>query len=135
MEDFLFALLGALFDIFDEFVLQMIFELPTEALGEVFNSEEQRNTVVPIFGLVVGGVAAGLLSAWLFPNRFIAARVVVPGASLLLAPVATGAAMHWLGRLLRHLERQPSCLATFWGGALFALLMALVRWGLVGLPR
>jgi hypothetical protein len=86
-------------------------------------------------GFVFGGAAAGFLSAWLFPNRLIVTRVMVPGASLLLAPLATGVAMHLLGRRLRNLERQVTSLATFWGGALFAFSMALVRWWLLGLPH
>ena len=86
-------------------------------------------------GLAFAGAAAGVLSAWLLPHRLIAARAVLPGVSLLLAPLATGAAMHFLGKLQRRLGRSPGSLATFRGGALFALSMALIRWWLVGVPR
>ena len=132
MEDLFAGLLAIVLEIVGEFVLQMIFELATEALGGLINDRKQRSPAVSAIGLVFGGVAAGLLSAWLFPNRLIATRAVVPGASLLLAPLATGVAMHLLGKRRRRLERQASSLATFWGGALFAFSMALVRWWLVG---
>jgi len=133
--ELLAELLGFVLEILGEFVLQVIFELATEALAGLVHDRKQHSRAVSAIGLVFVGAAAGLLSAWRFPNRLIATRVVLPGASLLLAPIATGVAMHFLGRRLRLLERQPSSLVTFWGGALFAFSMALVRWWLVGLPR
>jgi hypothetical protein len=135
VEDLLAELLGFVLEIAGEFVLQMIFELATEALSGLISDGKERRPAVSAVGLVFGGAAAGFLTAWLFPSRLIVTRVVVPGASLLLAPLATGAAMHLLGRRLRHLERRTTILATFWGGALFAFSMALVRWWLVGLPH
>jgi len=45
-----------------------------------------------------------------------------------LAPLATGAAMHAFGARRRRRGRATSGLATFWGGAAFAFTMALARW-------
>lgn len=135
MEDLVAELLEFVLEIFGEFVLQIIFELATEALGGLISDRKERRPAVSAVVLVFGGAAAGFLSAWLFPNRLIVTRVVVPGVSLLLAPLATGLAMHLLGRRLRHLARRATSLATFWGGALFAFSMALIRWWLVGLPH
>ena len=132
MEELLAELLGFVLEILGEFVLQVIFELATEAIAGLISDRKERRPALTAVGLLFGGVAAGFLSAWLFPHRLIVPRVVVPGASLLLAPLATGIAMHLLGKRLRRLERQPTSLATFWGGALFAFSMALVRWWLVG---
>jgi len=47
---------------------------------------------------------------------------------LVLAPLATGAAMHAFGARRRRHGRATSGLATFWGGAAFAFAMALARW-------
>lgn len=135
MEALLAELLGFVFEILGEFVIQLVFELAAEALAGLISNRKERHPAVSAVGLVFGGAAAGFLSAWVFPHRLIVTRVVIPGASLLLGPLATGIAMHWLGKRLRRLERHPTSLATFWGGALFAFSMALVRWWLVGLPH
>ena len=58
-------------------------------------------------------------------------RATLPGLSLVLAPLAAGGAMYLLGEGLRTLGRNPSRLATFYGGAIFASAMALVRWRLI----
>ena len=131
MEDLLVALFEILFEIFGEFLLQIIFELVAEALSGLINPRRQISPAVSAIGIAFVGAASGLLSAWLFPHRLIATRVVLPGVSLLLAPLATGSVMHFLGKRLSRLERNPSNLATFWGGVLFAFSMALIRWWLV----
>ncbi len=133
MEDLLAALVAAVLEIFGEFLLQIFFELAAEALSGLFKSQRESSPAVWATRLVLVGAAAGLLSAWLFPHRLIATRVVVPGASLALAPLATGCAMHFVGKRLRGVGRHASNLATFRGGAVFAFSMAFIRWGLVGL--
>ncbi len=50
-----------------------------------------------------------------------------PGISLLLSPIAAGWIMKALGDWRRSRGHEPTVLATFWGGALFAFSMALVR--------
>ena len=132
MEDLLAELLGVLLEAVGEALLQIVFELAAEALRQLINGRKQRSPVVSAIGLAVAGAVSGLLSAWLFPHRLMATRAVLPGVSLLLAPLATGTAMHFLGRLLRRFGRNPSDLATFRGGALFAFAMALIRWWIVG---
>ena len=135
MEDLLVELFAAFLDIVGEFLLQMLFELAAEALSGLINRLRPGNSTVSALGLILAGVAAGLLSAWLFPHRLMATRVVLPGVSLLAAPLATGLAMHFLGKRLRRFGRYPSHLATFRGGVLFAFSMALIRWWLVGLSH
>jgi hypothetical protein len=107
-------------------------QLATEAL---IGRRRRSRRPVSMMGLAFAGAAAGVLSAWLLPHRLFAARAVLPGASLLLAPLATGAAMHFLGKLQRRFGRCPGSLATFRGGAIFAFSMALIRWWLAALPR
>ncbi len=130
MED----LIAALAEIFGEFLLEMLFELPTMAVSGIIEHERSRPVLV-ILGLTLFGAVAGLLSAWAIPHQLIGTRAVLPGVSLVLAPLAAGLAMHLLGKRLRNAGQFASDLATFHGGALFAFSMALVRWGLVGLPH
>jgi len=135
VEDLFVELFATLLEIVGEFLLQMLFELATEALSGLINRRRQSSLAISAIGLTLAGVTAGLLSAWLFPHRLMAMRVVLPGVSLLLAPLATGSAMHFLGKRLRRFGQYPSNLATFSGGALFAFSMALIRWWLVGLSH
>lgn len=133
MEDLLLALLEAVLEIAGEALLQLLFEFITELFTELFNRQKESRPAVRMLGLIVLGALAGLVSVWLFPHRLIATRVALPGASLLLAPLLTGCIMQFFGNQLRSIGRSPSRLATFRGGALFALSMALIRWWLVGL--
>ena len=135
MEDLLGELIAALLEIFGEFLLQILFELIAEATSALIHRRRPSSQPACLVGLAFAGAAAGLVSAWLFPHRLIGTRVVLPGLRLLLAPIATGAAMHFLGKQLRHLGRYTSSLVTFRGGAVFALSMALIRWLLVGLSN
>jgi hypothetical protein len=76
-------------------------------------------------GIMAGGVSLLLHSHRLVPARF------VPGASLLLAPLATGTIMEGLGRLLLDRGYVRLALFTFKGGFWFALGMALLRFAFV----
>jgi hypothetical protein len=51
----------------------------------------------------------------------------LPGLSLVLSPIATGIAMHWIGEFWSDRGRDRPALFTFGAGALFAFGMALVR--------
>jgi hypothetical protein len=134
MEDLLAELLAALLEIVGELLLETLFGLAAEALSALFHRWRQGSpTTGSAVGLAFAGAAAGIFSVWLFPHRLIATRLALPGVSLLLAPLATGFAMHILGKRLRHFGRYASNLATFRGGALFAFSMGLIRWWLVGL--
>ena len=131
VEDLVLGLL----EIFGEFLLEWLFGLGAEALSGLVERKEQDHPTASAIKLAGAGGAAGLLSAWMLPQRLITAHVLLPGVSALLAPLATGLAMHLVGKRLRHLGRQTSSLSTFWGGAIFALSMALIRLWLVGAPH
>jgi hypothetical protein len=133
VEDLLLELLGALLEIFGDVLLQIAFELAAEALGGAFGFRKRTGAVASVISPILVGAIAGFLSIWLFPHRLIAAHASIPGASLVLAPLATGYAMNFLGDRLRRFGRCTSSLATFRGGALCAFTMALIRFGLVGL--
>lgn len=73
----------------------------------------------------------GLLMAGFFPERLLP-PLPLSGVSLVLSPLAAGFVMKIFGDWRRRRGGDPSFLATFWGGALFAFSFALVRWLMIG---
>ncbi len=80
--------------------------------------------------LLLGG-ALGALTRMIWPTRIFQPGPV-RGASLLLSPLVTGAIMDRYGEWVEARGGTRSFIATFWGGALFAFGMALVRFVWVG---
>jgi hypothetical protein len=80
---------------------------------------------------VILGEMIGFASVLTLPQRFIPAISPISGISLLLAPLAAGLLMHAYGSWRTRQAKDHSWLATFWGGALFAFSIALVRWTIV----
>ena len=72
------------------------------------------------------GTMAGVISLLVLRRQVFANRVV-PGVSLILAPVCTGALMDLLGGWWIRRGNIRMALFTFWGAFWFALGMALVR--------
>ena len=72
------------------------------------------------------GVIAGVVSLLIFGQR-LAPPSPFPGISLVLSPLATGIAMHWIGEFWSEREWDRPALFTFRAGAVFAFGMALVR--------
>jgi hypothetical protein len=77
------------------------------------------------------GICAGMLSLFIVGRRLVP-HSLLPGVSLMLAPLGTGLAMHWLGELWRDRGKEPPALFSFPAGAIFALGMALVRFVYLG---
>jgi len=73
------------------------------------------------------GSFIGLFSAGCLPSQFFA-KYPLSGASLVLAPAGVGSAMHWFGAWLDRRGKDSPWLVTFWGGALFAFGIVLMRW-------
>ncbi len=105
MEDLLLVPVRILFEIISEFLLEILFELAAEALSA--------------------------LPSRRIPHRLFRSGHMFPGISLFIAPILTGFTMHRIGQQLRNLGREPSKLATFYGGAIFAFAMALTRFVLL----
>jgi hypothetical protein len=78
------------------------------------------------------GAEIGFASADAIPRRLLHAASPISGISLLLAPLGAGLLMHGYGSWRQRQARDSSWLATFWGGALFAFSIALVRWTIIG---
>lgn len=128
-------MLAGLIELVAEFVLQMLFALAAEVLGELVIRLKQGSPALSVIVLACAGTAAGLVSSLLFPHRLIAAQVYLPGISVLIAPVVTGFAMKLVGERLRLVGQNPIGIATFRGGLIFAFCVALIRWWLVGAAK
>lgn len=119
-----------IFELFLEILAQIVFELFTsfgwESLKKPKTPERKRRPLFADAAQFLMGVAAGVLSLFLFPAR-LTQRILFPGISLILSPLGTGLAMHWLGEAWEQRGRRRPALFHFRAGALFALGMALVR--------
>jgi len=121
-----------------ELLLELLFELAIPVIEEVLadlaiRHKDRLDRSFPLLVILLAGGASGIVSYLVWPHRVIRGKPLVPGISLLLAPVLTGRTMAWVGDRLRAKDVVPSTLASFRGGALFALGMAAVRFLLVGL--
>jgi len=72
------------------------------------------------------GAACGGFSAWVAPKEFLP-WVGPRGVSVVVSPLVCGALMKMIGDRRREGGRETTALATFWGGSLFALGLALTR--------
>ncbi len=121
LAEIVLALLQLFLEIFAEALLELGLSGLKEALGRA-----NRNPLLAALGyLVVGGMVGGI-SIWLWPERLLRGGPV-PGLSLLVSPLAGGAAMEAWGRFRRGRGHETTNLATFLGGAAFALGYAVVR--------
>lgn len=123
----LLLLLGQLvLEVFAEALLDLGLSGLRDALGR-----RNRSPSLAAMGYLILGALVGGLSLWLWPQRLLRSGPV-PGLSLLLSPVAGGAAMEAWGRYRRGGGHATTNLATFLGGAAFALGYAMARFTYVG---
>jgi hypothetical protein len=120
-------MLEALLEIAVSLVGELFLELGWIATSHALRTKRRRQTVLGMLGWFLLGLALGALSALIHPAPF------VHGAKLRLAilvgaPVAAGLVMRAYGRAARKRGKSPSSLATFTGGAIFALGIHLVRY-------
>jgi hypothetical protein len=81
-------------------------------------------------GYVFLGALIGAVSAWALPRPLVRPSPW-PRASLVAGPLLSGLFMQAYGSWEHARGKHPSYLATFWGGALFAFVLALTRRWLV----
>ena len=119
-----------LFELLFDFIVQVVGEvilgLLSEGIGHALHWKGKRNPVLAAFGCTIIGAATGAASLLIFPTPILRRRHF-HGVSLIVAPLATGALMKFLGDQLRSRGRQTTSLMTFWGGSMFALTFAFVR--------
>jgi hypothetical protein len=125
------AILEVLLELLAETLLQLfaeaLFELGFESLAHSVRRGRSSNPILAGIGLCIVGAAAGLVSCWGFPKPLVQPARLLPELTLVLAPPATGGAMHIYGSWRRRRGGDPTLLATFWGGAIFAFAMGLAR--------
>ena len=119
--EILLFFLQLLLEVFGEALL----ELGLTGLKEAFG-RQNRNPYLAASGYFILGAVLGALSLWLWPQRVLRSGPI-PGLSLLLSPLAGGAAMEAWGRFRRSRGHDTTNLATFVGGAAFTLGCAIIR--------
>ena len=124
------------------FIVEVIFPLLGEVLIQLvgegilegswrwliapFSDRRRVHPVIAGAGLLgLGGIMGWI--GWLLVSEPLLSHAPVPGASLLLSPLVTGGVMEFYGRWRTRNGHATSSASTFWGGALFAFGMALVR--------
>jgi len=136
MEFLLELLLNLLAELFWQLLIEMGLELGFQLSRDAIRPTGNHSLSVAraSAGQLVLGMTAGFVTALFLPNRLLPA-VAIPGISLILSPIGTGAAMSLFGRWLRGRGNTPTSLASFRGGALFAFACAATRYLMVmGLP-
>lgn len=123
------ALLGLVVEVLGE----AVFAIAGAVLEQAITDESQPNRVLAAIGDWLIGVAAGGISLLILRRQMIA-PVMIPGASLIIAPLCTGALLEALGRWWVRRGYVRMALFTFWGGFWFGLGMSVVRFVYFGRP-
>ena len=124
-------LLSALWEAILQIAGQVLIEMGLGAIGHSFQQRSRAHPVIAGIGVVLLGGLSGAAASVVLPGR-VFDGASVRGASLILSPIIAGAAMEVYGRWCDQRGRARSYVASFWGGGLFALSMALVRFMWVG---
>lgn len=134
MEEFLFGVLGAIFEILAEALMEILLgvaaDLLSRATRRFFVSSRRIGRALTTLIFAVLGVAAGFLSVAIFPHPLVHPSHF-HGVSLLISPVVTGLAMGLVGRTIQRRGRMPVRIESFSYGFVFALAIAIVRFFLV----
>src|SRR3569833_266790 len=128
MEDFLFGLLGFLFEALiesqDEIALSAIVVGGSRMLRHFRVTVGRGNPIVASSVLITIGLVLGLLSVAIFPHPFVHPSKH-HGISLLISPIITGVVMAAIGRRVRRRGRLPVQIESFSYGFTFAF--SLIR--------
>lgn len=125
--ELLFVILGEIVaPVFGE----LLIELGFESLASPFRDKRSSSPILAAIGLVALGALLGWTSTISYPGRLIA-KPLLPGASLVIAPLVSGGVMQWFGVVQMSRGKSPTRLASFWGGALLAFTFAFTRFVLL----
>lgn len=137
MEELLGAILGAIFEIVGEFLMELLMgvlaDLLARAVRPLFVVSHRMGPVLSSVIIVLAGCAAGYLSFLMFPHPLVPTRRV-PGASLLISPIAAGFGMSFIGWMVGRRGGRRARIETFRYGFVFALALAITRFALVTRP-
>ena len=127
-------MLAILFELLFELVIQVlgefIFTLAWESLAHALRGTRKANPLLAMLGWAIIGSICGVISAVIFPQRLLPPSRL-PGLSLIVAPLISGALMKAVGDRRRETGKDTTILATFWGGTIFAFTVAAARFLLI----
>jgi hypothetical protein len=126
LESFFELLLELVLEALGEFILT----LGWESFAHALRGTRKANPVLAMLGWAVIGSICGVISALLFPERLLPPSRL-PGMSLIVAPLVSGALMKTFGDRGRESGKDTTMLATFWGGTIFAFTVAATRFLLI----
>ena len=130
MFDFLFELLLMVLEPILEAILELIasaiMDLASRLLADSFDALESAPPVIATVVYTALGMFAGGCSVLVFPHHLVHPSRI-PGISLVVSPILTGAALSLIGALLRSREKTTTRIETFRYGFAFAFGMSTVR--------
>jgi len=118
-------LFGHLVVLVFELLFQVLLDFAISGYQESFD-KHNRHPAEATLGYAILGALGGFVWLLFWPQRLLP-PLLPSGASLVIAPLVAGTAMHFWGRRRRTRGLRTSSLATFYGGAGFAFGVALVR--------
>ena len=125
IEFFLELLVQLAVEIVGQLVFEFLLALGWESLTDSLRRERESTPVLAALWHFLLGLFAGVISVIIIPRR-LAPHSPLPGVSLILSPLGTGAIMHLIGEFWHDRRNRPT-LFSFRAGATFAFGMALVR--------
>jgi hypothetical protein len=130
MEELLLLILQGIWEIFWDLLLQSLFQLAAEILIHAFHGARKTaaGPYVTALGYTVLGGIAGLISLLLFPHAFIR-RMWLRIVNMAITPLIVAELMTTIGRMRIRKGQTTIRLDTFSCAYIFALAMALVRFG------
>lgn len=105
---------------------EILLEFGVTSARESLQQRTKAHPVLAGLGVFLLGGIAGLITRLIWPSGVFQPGPV-SGLSLLMSPLVTGMIMDRYGEWRESRGSSRSFIATFWGGALFAFGMALVR--------
>ena len=117
-----------LFELVLPVLAEVAIDLGFESIAHAARRGRAASPLLAGIGLFLLGAMIGFASSLVAPHRVWRPLLHPSGISVVLAPLANGAVMQLFGAWRRSRGGDPSLLATFWGGALFAFGLALARW-------
>ena len=119
-------ILTAVWEILLQIFAEILIEFGFGAIAKAARERSRSHPIITVVGALLSGGLVGVLTSLIWPTRIFEPGPW-PGVSLMLSPVITGLVMRSYGQWAERKRGQRSFLASFWGGALFAFSMALVR--------
>jgi hypothetical protein len=118
-----------LFDLFGNALIELVLEYPFSRYKEQRERKNHHPAIASSGYFLLGG-ALGACLAWALPRRVLPI-MAIPGLSLILSPLGAAFVMEWWGRRRRAGGHPATNLASWYGGAAFALGAALARYLLI----